>query len=182
MVNHVNVFEEAITGGAFTTIAATPDAISESAKTIRPGTLRRVQKASIPFIRGPIPLHWLTTASALSRSAARLSAALWYRLGLTGQHVDLVTPGEKPLVVRIDQKLRKECDLQRWHVSEGILDLVNAGLIRVVKAGRGRCPEVAVLVQTEGSGFRANAAAVQPNTSAATASGLSARTRQSCRE
>lgn len=149
MANHVSVFEDAIAGSAFTTNAPGSDVRPEQSQKTRSSTLRRVQKASIPFIRGPIPLHWLTAASAISRSAARLSVALWYRLGLTGQHVDLVTPGENLLVVRIDQKLRKECDLQRWHVSEGILDLVNAGLIRVVKAGRGRCPEVAVLVRPQ---------------------------------
>lgn len=149
MVNHVNIFEDAIAEGALTKNATGSDTMPELPQKIRPSTLRRAQKASIPFIRGPIPLHWLTAAAALSRSAARLSVALWYRLGLTGQHVDLVTPGEKPLVVRIDQKLRRECDLQRWHVSEGILDLVNAGLIRILKAGRGRCPEVAVIIGPE---------------------------------
>lgn len=164
MANHVSVFEDAIAGSAFITIAAGPDTMPEQSQKKRPSTLRHVQKASIPFIRGPIPLNWLTTASALSRSAARLSVALWYRLGLTGQHVDLVAPGEKPLVVRIDQKLRNECGLQRWHVSDGILDLVNARLIRVVKAGRGRCPEVAVLVRPEVTRFAANTAAGRPTT------------------
>lgn len=94
-------------------------------------------------------MKWLVTAASLSRSAARLSVALWYRLGITGQVVDLASPQGDQLVVRIDRQLRDECDLERWHVSEGVRDLSEAGLIRPLKAGRGRCPVVEVV--THGS-------------------------------
>jgi hypothetical protein len=147
MSRHISVFEKAIADGELPSTAATTKAIPESSEKIRSDGPRRRQKAKIPFIRGPIPLEWLIEASALSLSAARLSVALWYRLGITGQHVDLVVPNKKPLVVRIDRKLREECRLERWHVSAGIQDLFNAGLIKIVKAGRGRCPEVALLAR-----------------------------------
>lgn len=65
----------------------------------------------------------------------------------------MVAPNEKPLVVRIDRRLRNDCELERWHVSEGIRDLVNAGLVKIVKAGRGRCPEVAVVVRRDAGPF-----------------------------
>jgi hypothetical protein len=149
MVNHVAVFEKAISQGHPTTTAATPKAVVGPDNKKKPAALHRRPKASIPFIRGPIPLRWLAEASALSRSAARLSVAIWYRLGLTGQHVDLTAPDKTQPVVRIDGKLREECRLKRWHVSDGIRDLADAGLIRIVKAGRGRCPTVAVTVQRD---------------------------------
>lgn len=145
MASHVGVFEQAIAGAPIVPGAATSEAMPGASKKTREKTSRRSHKAAIPFIRGPIPLNWITKASALSRSASRLSIALWYRLGLTGQHVDLTSPNEKPLVVRIDRQLRENCSLERWHVSEGVRDLTTAGLIRPVKAGRGRCPEVQVL-------------------------------------
>lgn len=155
MVSHVTIFEQAIGNGPVTppTCKASPETQPNTDPKKRPPLSRRVQKANIPFIRGPVPLYWLTQAAALSRSASRLSVAIWYRLGLTGQHVDLVAPNEKPLVVRIDRRLRNDCELERWHVSEGIRDLVNAGLVKIVKAGRGRCPEVAVVVRRDAGPF-----------------------------
>jgi hypothetical protein len=149
MANHIAVFEKAIVEAPLTPPAASSESAPGLSNGKQPSTVRRRPSATIRFIRGPIPLGWLAEASALSRSAARLSVALWYRLGLTGQHVDLVAPGDKPLVVRIDRKLREECKLDRWHVSDGIRDLLNAGLIRIVKAGRGRCPEVAILASAD---------------------------------
>lgn len=155
MVSHVTIFEQAIGKGPVTppTCTASSETRPNTDPKKRPPGSRRSQKAKFPFIRGPVPLHWLTTAAALSRSAARLSVALWYRLGLTGQHANLVTPNEKPLVVRIDRKLRDDCELKRWHVSEGIRDLESAGLVKIIKAGRGRCPEVAVVVQRDAGPF-----------------------------
>lgn len=155
MASHLTIFEQAIRKGPATPPACTVPAETQPKTDLkrRPPVSRRVQKANIPFIRGPVPLHWLTTAAALSRSAARLSVALWYQLGLTGQHVDLVSPNEEPLVVRIDRKLCNDCELKRWHVGEGIRDLESAGLIKIIKAGRGRCPEVAVVVQRDAGPF-----------------------------
>lgn len=149
MLCHVSVFEQAIAGAPVTPPDDSTGGVSRPDRSTRPRTVRHGPRASIPFVRGPIPLRWLTKAVALSRSAARLSVALWYRLGLTGQHVDLAAPTGQSLTVRIDTKLRDECDLERWHVSEGIGELCKAGLIRIVKGGRGRCPEVAIIVQPE---------------------------------
>jgi hypothetical protein len=149
MVCHVNVFEQAIAAAPVTPPDDLSEGVSGPHQSARPKTVRRGLRASIPFVRGPIPLRWLTKAVALSRSAARLSVALWYRLGLTGQHVDLTAPAGQSLTVRIDTKLRDDCDLERWHVSDGMADLCEAGLIRVVKGGRGRCPEVAIIAQPE---------------------------------
>jgi hypothetical protein len=144
MVGHVHLFEQAIAEVAKTPPLSLPEpgvGQEDSRKTVRLN-----KRSTVPFIRGPIPLKWMTAASATSRSASRLSVALWYRLGIKGQHVNLAAPQDTQLVVRIDRQLRDECDLERWHVSEGVRDLANAGLIRPLKAGRGRCPVVEVVV------------------------------------
>jgi hypothetical protein len=143
MISHVHIFDKAIAEASQVTQASVPNP-EESREEGRKST-RRVQRATVPFIRGPIPLKWMTAASAKSRSAARLAVALWYRLGITRQHVNLVSPQDTQLVVRIDRQLRDECGLQRWHVSEGTRDLADAGLIRLLKAGRGRCPVVEIV-------------------------------------
>ncbi len=144
MFKHVQVFEQAIAEASQATPAPTsgPDFAPED----RRKPVRHTRRSMVPFIRGPVPLRWLTTASALSRGAARLSVAIWYRLGVTGQNVDLTVPQDTQYLVRIDRQLRKDCGLQRWHVSDGVRDLSNAGLVRVVKGGRGRCPVVEVNV------------------------------------
>jgi hypothetical protein len=143
MGSHIHVFEQAI--GEASQVPQSLPRQPATCHAARQKPTRRARKASVPFIRGPIPLKWLVTASALSRSAARLSIALWYRLGVQGQHVDLTGSQDVQLVVRIDRQLRTECGLERWHVSEGIRDLFNCGLIRPLKAGRGRCPVVQVV-------------------------------------
>jgi hypothetical protein len=143
MVSHVHIFEQAITEASQTPPLPLPKpgvGQEDSRKTVR---LNR--RSTVPFIRGPIPLKWMTAASAKSRSASRLSVALWYRLGIKGQHVNLAAPQDTQLVVRVDRQLRDECGLQRWHVGEGVRDLSDAGLIRLLKGGRGRCPVVEII-------------------------------------
>lgn len=143
MISHVHIFEQAIVEASRVIQAPAPQ--PEFHQGGRRQSVRHIQRATVPFIRGPIPLKWMTTASAMSRSAACLSVALWYRLGITGQHANLATPRDTNLVVRIDRQLRDECGLKRWHVSEGVRDLTAAGLVRPLKAGRGRCPVVEVI-------------------------------------
>jgi hypothetical protein len=144
MTSNVHIFEQAIAEASQVTQTRVPK--PEESQVEGRKSARQLQRLTVPFIRGPIPLKWMTSASAKSRSAARLSVALWYRLGITRQHVNLVSPQDKQLVVRIDRQLRDECGLQRWHVSEGTRDLADAGLIRLLKAGRGRCPVVEIVV------------------------------------
>lgn len=144
MVSHVHIFEQALAEASQVKQETVPKLEFHQGKGRK--SIRQIQRATVPFIRGPIPLKWMATASAMSRSAARLSVALWYRLGITGQHANLTAPQDMQLVVRIDRQLRDECGLQRWHVGEGIRDLAEAGLIRPLKAGRGRCPVVEILV------------------------------------
>lgn len=144
MVSHVHIFEQAIAEASQGIQAPVPQ--PEDRQGDRRKSVRHLQRSTVPFIRGPIPMKWMTTASAKSRSASRLSVALWYRLGITGQHANLAASQDTQLVVRIDRQLRDECGLQRWHVGEGIRDLAEAGLIRLLKAGRGRCPVVEILV------------------------------------
>jgi hypothetical protein len=145
-MNHIKTFELAIEESR-----NNPEPVVIKARTVNPGTARSRsrqvgRKSPVPFIRGPIPLRWVVKAASLSQSAARLSVAIWYRLGISGQNVDLAGPQEKPLVVRVDRKLRTECELERWHVGPGIQELRKVGLIRVLKAGRGRCPEIEVIL------------------------------------
>ena len=143
MVSHVHLFEQAIAEAAKTPPLPSPE--PEAGRGDSRKTVRLNRRATVPFIRGPIPLKWMIAASAKSRSASRLSVALWYRLGIKGQHINLAAPQDTQLVVRIDQQLRDECGLQRWHVGEGVRDLSEAGLIRLLKGGRGRCPVVEII-------------------------------------
>jgi hypothetical protein len=140
MVSYVHIFEQAI---AESSRLPLPQPEVHERNSRKP--VRYTKRSTVPFIRGPIPLKWMTTSSSLSRSAARLSVALWYRLGIAGQHANLVSPQDSQLIVRIDRQLRDECGLQRWHVSEGIRDLAKKGLIRLLKTGRGRCPVVEII-------------------------------------
>jgi hypothetical protein len=96
---------------------------------------RKKTKQANPFIRGPIPLVWLTSASNIPRrNALVVGLVLWYLAGLRSDRVGLV------LCI-------KRCEpfgLGRKSVERGLRDLEKSGLVRVER-GSGKCPRVELL-------------------------------------
>lgn len=142
---YAQIFEEAL---AAASAAPAASALAEQVATANlplkpPRTSGRSRSL---FLRGPIPLRWMTSAASISRGAALLGTALWFRLGITGRLVSSDGRASGSLVVRIDRQLRDQCGLKRWHITTGIQDLEEAGLISCIKCGRGHCPVVEVLV------------------------------------
>ena len=96
-------------------------------------------KAKRQFVKGPIPLPWLCSASQLPGSALCVGLVLWYLVGVSkSKEVKLTTKKLKAWGLSHDQKTR------------GLSHLERAGLVKV-KRGTGRNPRVLILepVQNE---------------------------------
>ena len=98
-------------------------------------TGKRKSRRTDPFLRGPIPMEWLSAASALCKSALSVGLALWFLRGVIG----------KQCPVKFTSAARRSMRLTREQSRRGIPALEAAGLLRVVKGGRGRCPVVEIL-------------------------------------
>ena len=98
-------------------------------------TGKRESRRTDPFLRGPIPMEWLSAASALCKSALLVGLALWFLRGVIG----------KQCPVKFTSAARRSMRLTREQSRRGIPALEAAGLLRVVKGGRGRCPVVEIL-------------------------------------
>ena len=98
-------------------------------------TGKRESRRTDPFLRGPIPMEWLSSASALCKSALSVGLALWFLRGVMG----------KQCPVKFTSAARRSMRLTREQSRRGIPALEAAGLLRVVKGGRGRCPVVEIL-------------------------------------
>ena len=98
-------------------------------------TGKRESRRTDPFLRGPIPMEWLSAASALCKSALSVGLALWFLRGVMG----------KQCPVKFTSAARRSMRLTREQSRRGIPALEAAGLLRVVKGGRGRCPVVEIL-------------------------------------
>jgi hypothetical protein len=85
------------------------------------------------FVKGPIPLPWLCTASRLPGRTLHVGMVLWYLAGVcSSKDVKLTTKKLKPWGISHDQKTR------------GLAALERAGLVKV-KRGTGRNPRVLIL-------------------------------------
>ena len=82
-------------------------------------------------------MEWLSAASALCKSALPVGLALWFLRGVTG----------KQCPVKFTSAARRSMRLTREQSRRGIPALEAAGLLRVVKGGRGRCPVVEIMDQ-----------------------------------
>jgi hypothetical protein len=74
----------------------------------------------VKFIRGPIPLPWITEAVKLSPCALRISMVIWYVRGL-----------RKSETIILSNKMLKEFNLDRHTKYRGLKLLEGAGLIEV---------------------------------------------------
>jgi hypothetical protein len=88
-----------------------------------------------PFLRGPVPLEWLARACKLPKSAVAVGLALWFLRGVRGTHGP----------VKVTSAVRRVMQLTNEQARRGVHALSGAGLVRVVKGGRGHCAVVEIV-------------------------------------
>lgn len=93
-----------------------------------------------PFVKGPIPLWWVTKASKLPGKAFHVAIAVRYLSGVRG--------GKTVTVTRSD---RRTFGLERYSLYRGLEHLANAKLVYVDRKS-GRAPVVTIL-EVEDEGF-----------------------------
>jgi len=102
---------------------------------VETGTLVEIpQKA--PFLRGPIPLAWLSEAAKLPGKTLNVALALWWRHGMARG---------KPF--KLTRKALKTLNVERDAASAGLARLEQAGLIQVERKP-GQRPTVSILNET----------------------------------
>jgi hypothetical protein len=99
------------------------------APTKRPPRHRRGQK----FLRGPIPLTWLSVACRLGGKALHVAIAIWFRAGVTRSREVLLSLSQGA-----------EFGFDRFAGSRGLAALERAGLVAVDRR-TGRKPIVTIL-------------------------------------
>lgn len=104
----------------------------------------RRQRGTQAFLKGPVCLEWLREASGLGVGAISVGLALWAKVGLEKNDFFKMKVGtSRPIEVRSDVKKLMRLDAPQ--VSRGLKALEKAGLIQVLKGGRGRCPTVVIV-------------------------------------
>ena len=86
------------------------------------------------FLRGPIPLKWLSRAAALSGKTLNLAIALWWRHGMA-----------KREPFKLTQKALEYLNVDRGAASAGLVRLERAGLI-LVERREGQRPIISILL------------------------------------
>ena len=84
------------------------------------------------FLKGPIPLPWLSAASRLPGKALAVALALWFRAGLT-----------KSRTVKVGSQLLSRFNVGRKSVSRCLRAMEEVGLVDVERHP-GRCPVVTI--------------------------------------
>jgi hypothetical protein len=92
-----------------------------------------------PFLKGPIPLVWLSQAAGLPGKALAVALALWYAAGLTRGATVLLSRG----VLRLFH-------VGRHAAGRALANLERSGLVAVERR-RGRCPQVTLLPSPSGA-------------------------------
>ncbi len=88
--------------------------------------------SAAPFIKGPIPRDWITTANALPGKAGAVGIALWFLSGVKGSATFKVTA-----------EARQVAACSRQAFSRGLDALEDAGLVAVQRRS-GNNPEVTI--------------------------------------
>ena len=89
-----------------------------------------------PFLRGPIPISWLTRAFAARGSVVAAGLCLWFMRGVAPTQPD----------IKVTKAVRKRLGLSSDQMRRGLAGLEVAGLVEFVSRGRGRCPIVRILI------------------------------------
>lgn len=87
-------------------------------------------------------MAWLAAAQGLCKSAMGVAIALWFVRGVSGKTGSL----------KVTRAVKRHMGLTDDQSQRGIRALEAAGLLRVCKGGRGRCPVVEILPRTEATG------------------------------
>ncbi len=85
------------------------------------------------FLRGPIPMNWLSKAAKLPGKTLNVALALWWRHGMA--------KGEP---FKLTQKALKSLHVGRDATSDGLVRLEREGLIRVERKA-GQRPIISIL-------------------------------------
>jgi hypothetical protein len=83
-------------------------------------------------------MAWLAAAQGLCKSAMGIAIALWFVRGVSGKTGSL----------KVTRAVKRHMGLTDDQSQRGIRALEAAGLLRVCKGGRGRCPIVEILSHT----------------------------------
>ena len=95
------------------------------------------QRIKGKFLKGPIPLDWIETASKLSGKALSVGIAIWFLSGVT-----------KSNVVKLSSSLLRRMGVKRTTGYRALRNLETAGLVSVVRH-KGRNPIVAIIETQE---------------------------------
>ena len=88
---------------------------------------------SVPFLKGPIPLWWLTRAAKLPGKATALGIALWWLHGMS-----------KDSAVKLTGKALAAMNVSRDAATDGLRRLEADGLVTVQRA-KGKRPVVHII-------------------------------------
>ena len=91
------------------------------------------KKSNCPFLKGPIPIHWLASARKTSLTALTVGLYLWHLSGLTKKKTFKATNRALPLL-----------GLNRYAKYRGLKELEKAGLIKVKRQNK-NSSEVTIL-------------------------------------
>lgn len=91
------------------------------------------KKNNCPFLKGPIPIHWLASARKISPTSLTVGLYLWHLSGL-----------EKKKTFKATNRILKMWGLNRYAKYRGLKELEIAGLIKVKRQNK-RNPEVTIL-------------------------------------
>lgn len=86
-----------------------------------------------PFLRGPIPLEWLSKAAALPGKTLNVAIGLWWLYGMT-----------KGKPFKLTQRPLQYMHVGRDAASDGLVRLELAGLIKVERK-RGQRPTITIV-------------------------------------
>ena len=91
------------------------------------------KKSNCPFLKGPIPIHWLASAKKASPTALSVGLYLWHLSGLTKKKTFKATNRTLPM-----------WRLDRYAKYRGLKELEKSGLIKVKRQNK-MSPEVTIL-------------------------------------
>lgn len=82
----------------------------------------KARKAQAPFLKGPIPMAWLSAAAHLPGKAINLAIAIRFMSGMVGW-----------TSIKLNRRLLSDMKISPDACSDGLLRLEQAGLIRVTR-------------------------------------------------
>lgn len=141
-----NVHSDKATNSSFTNISETKLVFDKRVKKFAPENKNHSGYIRGKFLKGPVPLEWLSVAADISSVAFKVGVALWYLRGLQGSEE-----------IRFTIDARKMFRISRYSVYRALDDLQDAGLIRATRH-KGRLPRI-ILLQPKGKSCESTSSA-----------------------